>query len=1092
MKNVLRLLCGWMAIALAACTGDELQQIAPLQKPVGERVISVDAYTPSDDAHTRLDFEESTEGLKLSWSENDAFTAVIGNEEVTFSYDVNSKQFTATNVAENIELTDGIVAYYPAYTGEYSTDLSEQTGALNSAKTFMGGTYHAASNSFTFAHSTAILKATFSGLPQDAVVSSIKIGAAPYTISIPYAEGMDLAEGGIYIYLPNVAKNENVVFSVSTTTGAVYTATQAVKLDEGIKVGTYYVAPITLTPAACNLPTGGEFNAAISNFLQGKELTQIKFIANSVNTDNSNPIGSSNAYMVANGNVLEIHTSAPKFVFNEDSSSMFATLMTITAIDFGNDIDTSNVTNMSFMFTGCFVLTSLDLSSFDTSSVTDMSFMFSPNPQLASLNVSSFNTSNVTNMNAMFSGCPKLTSLDLSNFNTSKVEDMAHMFSSSSALTSLDLSSFNTSNVTNMNNMFAVCNALTSLDLSNFNTSKVEDMSYMFAPCRALASLDLSNFDTSKVTDMGRMFKECSSLTSLNLSSFNTANVTNMSYMFYECHSLASLDLSSFDFGKVTSFSSMFYELGKNFEGNPIPVCVTQAGYDILYDENTNIDDNYAEYVIPTCNLPTGREFNAAISNFLQGKDLTKITFIANSVNTDKSNQIGSSNAYMVANGNVLEIHTAAPNFVFNENCLSMFYNLSSITAINFGNNIDTSQVTNMSCMFHSCLLLTTIEFGDNFDTSKVTDMSCMFMYCYKLTSLNVSNFNTSKVTDMNRVFEGCENLSSLNVSSFNTSKVETMNFMFSGCSKLSKLDLRNFNTSNVKRMYMMFAECSKLTSLDLSNFDTSKVTDMGRMFKECSSLTSLDLSSFRLSSSPDLSDVFHGLGSGLLNETKTQICVISTELAWTADLLTNSNAEYIFPTCNLPTGSVFKSAIAGFLQGKELTQIKFIVNSANVNKTAQIGSSNAYMMANGNVLEVHTAAPKFVFNAECDDMFSGLNTITAIDFGDNVDTSNVTSMYSMFYQCNALTTLNVSSFDTSKVTNMSYMFAECHNMAELDLSSFDFGEVTDFDGMFYCFAENNQDPVAVYVYVKNDNDKTLLESKSTDIDDDYAIFMVE
>ena len=218
-----------------------------------------------------------------------------------------------------------------------------------------------------------------------------------------------------------------------------------------------------------------------------------------------------------------------------------------------------------------------------------------------------------------------------------------------------------------------------------------------------------------------------------------------------------------------------------------------------------------------------------------------------------------------------------------------------------------------------------------------------------------------------------------------------------------------------------------------------------------------------------------------------------------------------------MPTGGVFKSAIAGFLQGKNLTQIKFKANSANVNKTPQIGSSNAYMVANGNVLEVHTAAPKFVFNAECDDMFNGLNTITTIDFGNNVDTSNVTNMYGMFsgcssltslnlsgfntsnvttmgdmfYQCNALTMLNVSSFNTSKVTNMSYMFAECHNMAELDLSSFDFGEVTDFDGMFYCFAENNQDPVPVYVYVKNGNDITLLESKSTDIDDDYAIFMV-
>ena len=61
-----------MAIALAACTGDELQQIAPLQKPVGERVISVDAYTPSDDAHTRLDFTEEDDGsLSLAWTEEE-------------------------------------------------------------------------------------------------------------------------------------------------------------------------------------------------------------------------------------------------------------------------------------------------------------------------------------------------------------------------------------------------------------------------------------------------------------------------------------------------------------------------------------------------------------------------------------------------------------------------------------------------------------------------------------------------------------------------------------------------------------------------------------------------------------------------------------------------------------------------------------------------------------------------------------------------------------------------------------------------------------------------------------------------------------
>ena len=58
------------------------------------------------------------------------------------------------------------------------------------------------------------------------------------------------------------------------------------------------------------------------------------------------------------------------------------------------------------------------------------------------------NTSEVTNMAYMFFVCTKLMSLDVSHFNTSKVMFMTQMFSYCTGLTSLDLSSFSTSNVT--------------------------------------------------------------------------------------------------------------------------------------------------------------------------------------------------------------------------------------------------------------------------------------------------------------------------------------------------------------------------------------------------------------------------------------------------------------------------------------------------------------------------------------------------------------------------------------------------------------------------------------------------------------------
>ena len=165
-------------------------------------------------------------------------------------------------------------------------------------------------------------------------------------------------------------------------------------------------------------------------------------------------------------------------------------------------------------------------------------------------------TSAVTSMDYMFSGCSSLVSLDLSGFDTSSVTSMAGMFSECSSLESVDLSSFDTSNVTDMQSMFSSCSSLTVLDLSGFDTSRVADMGTMFFGCDSLAALDVSSFSTASVTDMGHMFSGCSSLGQLDVSSFNTARVTDMSAMFQSC-SVEFLDLSSFDTSKVSNGSHM-------------------------------------------------------------------------------------------------------------------------------------------------------------------------------------------------------------------------------------------------------------------------------------------------------------------------------------------------------------------------------------------------------------------------------------------------------------------------------------------------------------------------------------------------------
>ncbi|MEW4424748.1 immunoglobulin-like domain-containing protein [Enterococcus hirae] len=204
---------------------------------------------------------------------------------------------------------------------------------------------------------------------------------------------------------------------------------------------------------------------------------------------------------------------AGKVVAPEDSAYLFSSDLTgskylnnLTEIEGLNQLDTSNVTNMSYMFKEMSNLTSLDVSSFDTSKVTDMSYMFYRNG-VTSLDVSGFDTSKVTVMSYMFLGMKNITNLDVNGWNTSNVTSMHGMFSGMSSVTSLDLSGFDTCNVTTMREMFREMGNLTSLDLSGFDTSNVTDMSTMFYDMDNLTSLDVSSFDTSKVTTMESMFK---------------------------------------------------------------------------------------------------------------------------------------------------------------------------------------------------------------------------------------------------------------------------------------------------------------------------------------------------------------------------------------------------------------------------------------------------------------------------------------------------------------------------------------------------------------------------------------------------------
>ena len=424
------------------------------------------------------------------------------------------------------------------------------------------------------------------------------------------------------------------------------------------------------------------------------------------------------------------------------------------------------ITNMSCMFSGKYndfsPLSSLpDISKWNTSNITNMSYMFNYCSSLEMLpNISDWNTSNVKYMNGIFRNCTSLSSLpNISQWNTSNVMYMDSMFFGCESLSSLpDISKWNTSNVKNMNEMFKQCCLLTLLpDISKWNTSKVTDMRSMFENCSSLSYLpDISKWDTSKVKNMCNMFSGCKSLSFLpDLSKWSTLNVTDMTNIFGGCESLSSIpDISKWDTSEVTNMSNMFFG------------CKLLSSLPDLSKWNTlNVTDmrhmfssEFLDYM-SLSSLPDISNWNTLnvtnISYMFSGcKSLSSLPDISNwnSLNVNDMSYMFSECKSLTSLPDISKWNTSKVNCIDH-----MFYYCSSLSSLPDISKWNTSNASNMSSMFSYCKSLPLLPDISIWDTSNVTNMSSMFSYCSSLSSLpDISKLNISKITNMDEMFKGC------------------------------------------------------------------------------------------------------------------------------------------------------------------------------------------------------------------------------------------------------------------------------------------------------------------------------------------------
>ena len=137
-------------------------------------------------------------------------------------------------------------------------------------------------------------------------------------------------------------------------------------------------------------------------------------------------------------------------------------------------------------------------------------------------------TSSVTNMSNMFTGCHNLTTIP--QLDTSSVTNMSNMFTGCGSLTIIPL--IDTSSVTNMSNMFCNCNSLATIP--QIDTSSVTNMAHMFSGCINLATIP--QLDTSSVTNITYMFSDCAHLATIP--QLDGGKLISVAYTFNNCKSL--------------------------------------------------------------------------------------------------------------------------------------------------------------------------------------------------------------------------------------------------------------------------------------------------------------------------------------------------------------------------------------------------------------------------------------------------------------------------------------------------------------------------------------------------------------------------
>lgn len=464
-------------------------------------------------------------------------------------------------------------------------------------------------------------------------------------------------------------------------------------------------------------------------------------------------------------------------------------------------------------------------------------------------------------------------------------------------------------------------------------------------------------------------FMSLSAMTSIEgLENLNTSIVTSMNAMFYGCRALTTLDLTSFNVGKVEDMQYMFMDC--------------QALTTILCNEDWSVGDVKSSLMFSGCKALAGGKGT--------GYDGSK---------DDKT--------YARPDGGTVSpgYFTATPHVYteFNEETGTLTYYYDDLRATRSGVTEAYDPVSNPYAVRFTSYYdkVQKAVIAPTMKNAELTSMKGMFYG-----GIN-SETGTRQYLSVLTNIEGLENL--------NTAEVTNMHEMFSGCNALMSLDLRTFNISKVTDMSSMFDRCKTLTTIYCNDDWSSSTAESNKLFYNCSKLKGGQGTAYKYSTNdiiyarPDGGEESPGYFTAVVTEVYTEFDEETGTLTYYYDDLraTRSGVTEIYD----PVGNPKSVRFTGYHNDVKKAVIDPSMKDA--------GLTSAKRMFYGG----------FNIGTDARQILSAMTEIEGMEY---LNTAEMTNMSEMFYGCESLTCIDLSSFNISKVTDLTSMFDSCKELTTI------------------------------------------------------------